>query len=345
MWDYSSVIDVAPLANGLRNQVREYTQKNSLNLVGILANQGPHRQDAELYSERIQQTFQEDGIRYDLWRCPQEDSIGAPTQESVEWIKDQIFLANSRPDVHGILIFYPIFTHGPKGPYKNRMTGVYYKTEDDHFRDLVNPNKDVEGLRGTKWFKNRGTRGKAPTLVYPCTALSVLQILEKYHLHMTPWENKIDFPCEEWKGQIVSIVNRSEIMGRPLAAMLARKGAIVYSIDINSILKFQPNGRLHRCNPHTTTLESCLGNSNAIVTGVPDADFQIPLSSVPEGATIVNVSEVPNLCERTLLNYRPDVRYIPQVGKVTVAVLENNLMNLRLNADKEQITKGGCQLS
>ena len=39
-------------------------------------------------------------------------------------------------------------------------------------------------------------------------------------------------------GKKVLIVNRSEIVGRPLAALLANDGATVYSVDINNIQQF-----------------------------------------------------------------------------------------------------------
>jgi methylenetetrahydrofolate dehydrogenase (NAD+) len=302
--------------------VREYTQRNSLKLVGILANQGPHRHDSELYSERIQDTFIEDGIDYELWRCP--SGGGDPSADGIRRIQDQIRRANQRDDIHGVLIFYPIYPHGPKGPYKNRITGVYYKTHDDHLRDLVDPTKDVEGLGGTKWFniRDRHPFQQLP-LVYPCTALSVVQIIEKHHILKGS-------ATSSWQDQTIAIVNRSEIMGRPLAAMLAQKGATVYSIDIDSILQFRPNGRLHLCSRTATSLESCLQESQVVVTGVPSTGFRLPIPSIAESTTLINVSEFPNVCELTLVTERPDVQYIPQVGKVTVAVLENNLMNLRI---------------
>ncbi|OEU17357.1 NAD(P)-binding protein, partial [Fragilariopsis cylindrus CCMP1102] len=255
-----------------------------------------------------------DGIENDLKQIPNQTTI------------KKIHLANEYTDVHGILIFYPIYPSGssPKGPYKNRLTGVYYKTQDDHIRDLVQPSKDVEGFCGTKWFKIRDQK-ELPS-IYPCTALSVFKILQEYHISSNDNnKNKMDY-------QTISIVNRSEIMGRPLAVMLSQLGATVYSIDIDSILEFRPNGgRQRRCNAQTTTLESCLEKSNIVVTGVPHADFQLPLTSIAEGTTIVNVSEFPNICEETLVFERPDIKYIPNVGKVTVAVLENNLMNLKIN--------------
>jgi methylenetetrahydrofolate dehydrogenase (NAD+) len=183
--------------------------------------------------------------------------------------------------------------------------------------------------------------------LYPCTALSVLWILEEYNLQQLPPSvspairslpsyDDICSSSDSWKNKTVSIVNRSEIMGRPLAAMLARKGATVYSIDIDSILQFRPNGRLRRCSPADTTIETCLATSDIVVTGVPDPDYELSLDHIQDNATIVNVSAFPNVCERTLLQTRPDVKYIPQVGKVTVAVLENNLMHLKEMHDHKE---------
>ena len=349
-----SAIDVTPLADSLRSRVREFTRKENLKLIGILANDGSHRLDSEIYSDRIQQTFEEDGIDYEVWRYPEgggqyDSGLLLPDEQQqlqqqankIRWIKDRIQLINDSADVDGALIFYPIHPFGPKGPYKCRLTGVYYKTQDDHIRDLVHPSKDVEGLCGTKWFKIRDSGQKEPPAIYPCTALSVLRILEEYHINNGNGDDNgngnnkdgdDDISKNLWKDQTISIVNRSEIMGRPLAVMLAEKGATVYSIDINSILQFRPDGkRLRRCNPQTTTLKSCLRESNVVVAGVPQADFRLPLSSIAEGSTIINVSEFPNVCEDSLLTERPDIKYIPQVGKVTVATLSLNLMNLKLS--------------
>ena len=366
-----SAIDVTPLAESLRSKVRDFTrERDCLKLIGLLANDGSHRIDSEIYSDRIQQTFQEDGIDYEVWKYPEgggyphnendhlvPDEDKGKEQKRMRWIKDRIKEINGRNDVDGALIFYPIHPLGAKGPYKCRLTGVYYKTQDDHIRDLLHPSKDVEGLCGTKWFQIRDSKQKDPPAIYPCTALSVLRILEKYHIGSGKINTEAsggDFVRDEkidggisqekqdtvkavensrcWKDQTISIVNRSEIMGRPLAVMLAQRGATVYSIDIDSILEFRPHGRrLRRCNPETTTLETCLEESTVVVTGVPDAGFRLPLSSIETGTTIVSVSEFPNVCEETLFGKRPDIQYIPQVGKVTVATLSMNLMNLKRN--------------
>jgi methylenetetrahydrofolate dehydrogenase (NAD+) len=319
-YDYSSssqLIDVTPLAESLRRKVRSYTHSHpNIKLAGVLAHAGPFRQDAEIFSQRIAETCWEDGIHFELLRC----TGGDPST-----VSDRINTANSRSDIDGILIFYPIFAQpvANRGPYKNRLTGVYYKTQDDYLRDLVATSKDVEGLCGdynARWLFRAGNRPTDDRVV-PCTALSVKLILD--HFHHAP----------SWNGQIVSVVNRSEIMGRPLAAMLALEGAIVYSIDVDSILQFRPGGRLRRCTSPEINLEWCLRQSSVVVTGVPSPEFQIPAEAIAPGTTVVNVSEFTNVCEDTLLG-RPGVKYIPQVGKVTVAVLEHNLLRLHRKAQR-----------
>jgi methylenetetrahydrofolate dehydrogenase (NAD+) len=309
----ANFVDVTPLAAKIRSEVRNYSQHHPLKLVGILANVGPFRQDSQLYSERIAEALQEDLIDYELWRCKADTPL---------MIQETIRKANEAEEVDGIIVFYPIFPAAQQGPYKNRLNGVYNKTHDSHFRDLVSRGKDVEGLRGTKWYHNSRRKSgskDASQIVYPCTARSVEAILEQYH----SWDSQS--PAFPWLGQTVSIVNRSEIVGRPLAAMLARKGANVYSIDEDTIIKFWAGGeRLQRC---ITSLEECVAESSIIVTGVRHEGFQIPTDCIASNSTLVNVSEFTNIDEESLLR-RPDIRYIPQVGKVTVAILEENLVQL-----------------
>ena len=39
-------------------------------------------------------------------------------------------------------------------------------------------------------------------------------------------------------GKTITIINRSETVGRPLAALLANDGAVVYSVDVHDLLLF-----------------------------------------------------------------------------------------------------------
>ena len=87
--------------------------------------------------------------------------------------------------------------------------------------------------------------------VLPCTSLSVVKILES----LPGCYNKSKPLGRHMEDQVVTVINRSEVVGRPLAAMLANDGATVYSIDINSIYIFQ-NGRLQQVEGETP--ESCV---------------------------------------------------------------------------------------
>ncbi|CAB9507162.1 Methylenetetrahydrofolate dehydrogenase [NAD(+)] [Seminavis robusta] len=342
------IVDVSGLADQMRQEVRDYTgqlqlqQRRPIRLAGIFATQAmteSQRVEAEVYATHISQTLQEDGLAYEHVECrgSQPADVDAAIQKM-----------NQRSDVHGILVYYPIFKnmrhqHNRPRQYLNASTGVYYKSCDDYLRDRVHPAKDVEGLghgyNSRYHFRARARRGDHSNIYVPCTALAVARILETYH----PLEHHPN--GNAWKDVTVTVVNRSEIFGRPLAAMLALKGAHVFSVDENSILKFCPNGRMkrlshldHHQHPQAVSLEWCLQQSNIAVTGVPSPQFSLPLdallaeksSSSDTAVTIVNVSEFDNVMEEDVLE-RPDddnITFIPSVGKVTVAALEHNLLNL-----------------
>ena len=109
--------------------------------------------------------------------------------------------------------------------------------------------------------------------------------------------------------------------------MLANDGADVYSIDINSIYLFR-GGRLHKCEGETP--ESCVRKSSVVVTGVPTKSYRLPTDWIQPNTTVVNVASFKNVDEEVLLRI-PGVTYVPMVGKVTVAMLERNLVRLYEN--------------
>lgn len=63
------------------------------------------------------------------------------------------------------------------------------------------------------------------------------------------------------------------------------------------------------------------------MTGVPTKDYRLPTEWIAPHSTIVNVSSFKNVDEEALLQI-PGIVYVPRVGKVTVAMLERNLMRL-----------------
>eukprot|EP00566_Odontella_aurita_P020295 CAMPEP_0113568138 /NCGR_PEP_ID=MMETSP0015_2-20120614/23677_1 /TAXON_ID=2838 /ORGANISM="Odontella" /LENGTH=367 /DNA_ID=CAMNT_0000470635 /DNA_START=749 /DNA_END=1852 /DNA_ORIENTATION=+ /assembly_acc=CAM_ASM_000160 len=355
------------IADQVRESVRAYTgalsdarytppHQRKIRLVGITTsdeNKGRFDPHAEKYSEQIALTCTEDGISYELWRVP----------EDPHEIESAISRASTTEGVHGVLVLYPIFqrkellqldssaqfgfrrkqnnTIGAekcqdRGPYKNRLTGVYYKTYDDYFRDIIPPTVDVEGLcqnynarwmfRKAKWYVDSGrdcNSNENEAVIFPCTALAVARVIESCH-----WLYNQDAPIgRRLEGSVVTIINRSEILGRPLAAMLANDGATVYSIDIDSVLLFRAGGKMRRCNKLEMTIEKCVRESSVVVTGVPSNMFKLPVEWIQNGSTVINVASELNVDEEALRQV-PGIFFVPHVGKVTVALLEHNLVSL-----------------
>jgi hypothetical protein len=67
--------------------------------------------------------------------------------------------------------------------------------------------------------------------------------------------------------------------------------------------------------------------SSIVITGVPAKSYRLPTEWIQPNTVVVNVASFKNVDETTLLQI-PGVIYVPQVGKVTVAMLERNVMRL-----------------
>lgn len=127
-------------------------------------------------------------------------------------------------------------------------------------------------------------------------------------------------------GVNITVINRSDIVGRPLAALLANDGADVFSVDIDSLYLFR-RGKLIQTKE---TPETACKKSRVIITGVPVKSYKLPLEWVSENTVIINVASFKNVDEEALLKI-PGVKYVPLVGKVTVAMLQRNLLRLYEN--------------
>ncbi|KAL7429826.1 hypothetical protein ACHAXH_002524 [Discostella pseudostelligera] len=305
-------IDSTSIAAPFREEVRNQVQKlasagiDAPLLVGLLANNDPA---ARQYAEWTGRACRADGIRYELRTI--EDPIDVESA-----LRD----ANDDPRVHGIIVYYPIF---------GQVESFSGESQDDYLRDTVSYKCDVEGLchdyRSNLYRNIRHVDFPRNTkkCVLPCTALSVVKILDS----LPSCFDKSKPIGRQMEGKTVTIINRSEIVGRPLAAMLANDGADVYSIDIDSIYLFR-GGKLHKCKGETP--ESCVRKSNVVVTGVPTKNYRLPSEWIQPHTTIVNVASFKNVNEDEILQIE-GVQYVPMVGKVTVAMLERNLMRLFYN--------------
>ncbi|GLD92241.1 hypothetical protein PINS_up000774 [Pythium insidiosum] len=299
-------VDAAEIAEPFSIAVRQYIAEemhgHGPKLVGLLANGDP---SAKKYAEWTGKACRRDGIRYELREVEKDDLL-----EALE-------SANRDPDVHGILVYYPCFGSFPS---------FYGGTMDDFLRDSISIKKDVEGLgqfyRGNL-YRNIRFVDEAMTqkCVLPCTPLAIVKILE--HLNVYDMRQPAG---QQLNGVKITVINRSDIVGRPLAAMLANDGADVFSVDIESLYLFR-RGKLIQTDE---TPETACKKSQVIITGVPVKSYKLPLDWVSPNTVVVNVASFKNVDEDALLQI-PGVQYVPLVGKVTVAMLQRNLLRLYEN--------------
>jgi methylenetetrahydrofolate dehydrogenase (NAD+) len=194
-------------------------------------------------------------------------------------VEETIIAANNDANIDGIIVYYPIFN--------NR--------QDQYLQQIVDLSKDVEGLSHQyifNMYQNIRFLDDAQGMksVLPCTPLAVIKILEYLHIYnnILPYGNRLF-------GRTICVVNRSEVVGRPLAALLANDGANVYSVDISGVQKFT-RGEGIRKRKHEIhelegwTLENCAPQCDVVITGVPSESYKFPVHLLKEGAVCINFS-------------------------------------------------------
>ncbi|KAL1794970.1 hypothetical protein ACET3X_006786 [Alternaria dauci] len=292
------------IAKCLLDEVRDGLNKIQRKplLVGFLSSADPA---ARVYAEWTGKTCVENGFAFDLREVDRE------------LLEDRLIEANNDPAVDGIIVYYPIFG--------NR--------QDQYLQQIVSIDKDVEGLSHRyifNMYQNIRFLDPANTKksILPCTPLAVIKILEYLRIYNTilPYGNRLH-------GRTITVINRSEVVGRPLAALLANDGAHVYSVDISDVQEFTRGVGLRKRRHEVVekpgwTLNDCLPLSDVVISGVPGDKYKVPLELMKDGAACINFSS-----ER---NFTPEVKekasiYVPAIGKVTIAVLLRNLLRLAQN--------------
>ncbi|KAI4648017.1 hypothetical protein J4E93_004428 [Alternaria ventricosa] len=292
------------IAKGLLDEVRDGLSKIPRKplLVGFLSSADPA---ARVYAEWTGKTCVENGFAFDLREVDRE------------LLEDRLIEANNDAAVDGIIVYYPIFG--------NR--------QDQYLQQIVSIDKDVEGLSHRyifNMYQNIRFLDPANTKksILPCTPLAVIKILEYLRIYNTilPYGNRLH-------GRTITVINRSEVVGRPLAALLANDGAHVYSVDISDVQEFTRGVGLRKRRHEVVekpgwTLNDCLPLSDVVISGVPGDKYKVPLELMRDGAACINFSS-----ER---NFTPEVKekasiYVPAIGKVTIAVLLRNLLRLAQN--------------
>lgn len=196
-----------------------------------------------------------------------------------EELEDALIKANGDDSVDGIMVYYPIF--GTR--------------QDQYLQNVVDVTKDVEGLTHkyiSNMYRNVRFLDEAQLLksVLPCTPLAVIKILEHLQIYNTilPYGNRLH-------GHTITVINRSEVVGRPLAALLANDGAVVYSKDIDDVQQYHRGEGLRKRRHEVEEkpgwgLEQILPLSDVVISGVPGDKFKVPVHLLREGAVCINFS-------------------------------------------------------
>ncbi|KAK1078858.1 Methylenetetrahydrofolate dehydrogenase [NAD(+)] [Friedmanniomyces endolithicus] len=276
---------------------------NAPRLHGYLANTDPA---ARMYADWSAKTCRENGFDFTLHEVERED------------LEDEIRHANIDDSVDGMIVYYPVFD----------------TRRDQTLQWTVSMFKDVEGLSPqliSNMYQN--IRFLDPPMnarksILPCTPLAIIKILEYLQIYNT----FLDYGKRLF-GRRITVINRSEVVGRPLAALLANDGAEVYSVDITGVQHFSRGSGLKKQKHEVRdmdgwSLEQCLPISDVVVSGVPNEAYKVPTHLIREGAVCINFSSEKN--------FTPDVKeraaiYVPAIGKVTILILLRNLLRLAQN--------------
>ncbi|UZJ55490.1 hypothetical protein CBS101457_004810 [Exobasidium rhododendri] len=372
------LISAASIASPFQSEIsktiatRRSQGKRIPRLVGILATPSP---PSVAYAEWTKKACEQVGIEFEIWKTWEDAEEGTSRDGEVEMegieedralstdleadVEELIIAANANDDIHGIMVYYPIF--GGR--------------QDTYLQQILDPRKDVEGLHFSYcWNMYHNVRwvipsqvGAAPgkTLevglgpfnkedvvpagfaksILPCTPLAVVKCLEAMEVYdgSLPYGDRLF-------GKVITVINRSEVVGRPLAALLSNDGAKVYSVDLDSVQEFnkratieknrRPSGAVlqarkennkRRLRPHhvvhtsAMTMQQCIEASDVVISGVPSANFKIKTDWVKEGAITINFSSEKN--------FEKDVRrraskHLPAIGKTTIVMLQRNLLRL-----------------
>lgn len=200
-----------------------------------------------------------------------------------ECIKTVIKRCNEDSEIDGIMVQLPLPSH------LNERVII----------DTIDPAKDVDGLTTT----NIGRLRSGQDCLKPCTARGIIDICKHYNI--------------ELDGKDVTIIGRSNIVGKPLADLMMAEGATVT-----------------QCHSHTKNLCDHTEYANIIVSAVGKSKF-INFDHLGSGKVVIDVGinrdENGKLCGDVnfdeVKDYCSAITPVPGgVGPMTVAELMKNVV-------------------
>ncbi len=216
-----------------------------------------------------------------------------PDDISQDAIIKTIEMMNDNPNIDGILIQLPLPSH----------------IDTTKILEVVTPNKDVDGFHPY----NVGRLATGLDGFVPCTPLGVMHLLNEYNINP--------------KGKDAVIVGASNIVGKPMAALLLNANATVTVTHI-----------------HTKDLKAHTLNADILLVGAGVINL-IKEDMVKEGCIVVDIG-INRANDGKLVGdvdfdaVAPKTSYITPVpggvGPMTIAMLLSNTLKAAQNHAKEQ---------
>lgn len=160
-----------------------------------------------------------------------------PIDSAQKSIIDTIKMLNNNPNIHGILVQLPL----PLGIDTNKVL------------ESIDPKKDVDGFHPY----NVGRLVLGLDSYSPCTPLGVMKLLKEYDI--------------ELKGLDICVVGASNIVGKPMQALLLNAFA---TVDI--------------CHIHTKNLKEHTKRADVVIVGVGVVNL-IKEDMIKENAVVVDI--------------------------------------------------------
>ena len=215
--------------------------------------------------------------------------ITLPSSTSQEELIDCISSLNLDDRVDGILVQMPL----PKHIDENAVT------------QAILPEKDVDGFHP----QNIGKLLLGQTGLIACTPKGILRILDEYNI--------------ETSGKNICVIGRSNIVGKPVAALLMQKGR---------------DATVTVCHSRTPNLSEICKMADIVIAAVGRVDT-VTADMVKEGAVVIDVgiNRIPDDSKKSGFSLKGDVDYenvqkkvsaitpVPGgVGPMTIAMLMEN---------------------
>lgn len=280
----SKLLECKPVAQAVKDRVRKQT--NELKAQGITP---------KLAILRVGEKGPDLAYERGATKAMNEVGISVevhalPAEVSQDKYIEKLKELNEDPSVHGILPFRPLDNID----------------EQAAITDIIDPLKDVDSSTVANMGK---TVLGDPTALTPCTAQAVMEVLDYYGI--------------DADGKNVTVINRSNVIGKPVAMMFVNRHATV------SI-----------CNSHTRDMEKFTRNADILVVAIP-YENSVKKEWVAPGTTVIDCSVIRKngktvgCCEPEIYDIAGAITPVPGLGGVTSALLGQNV----ITAAKAQLSR------